>query len=208
MTNNTSITNDKRPLIRETRLKGMRNLKDYIDTDIKIEWEGSYSLKDIGFNESEYTYSLKDAILNDEAIDYGIYQIYGYHPVYGNNVLLYIGKAQKQTFAKRIAQEGWEYNEDSKNLQIYVGRIYNVYDNDDDTWDKFIDIAEKMLIYSHEPARNSSNILNITKDVKKLKLFENIRIFNYGRYKSIMPEISGEMWIKESDDEMKLFGEE
>ena len=185
-------------------------MRQYISkiTDIKIEWEGSYSLCDIGFNEDEYIYSLKNAKLNDEAMDYGVYQIYGCHPVYGTNVLLYIGKAQKQTFAKRISQEWWEYNQDSKNIQIYVGRIYNENDSDNEIWDKMIDMAEKMLIYSHEPARNSSNILNITKNQKELKQFEHIRIFNYGRYKSLMPEISGDLWIKEESDEMKLFGEE
>lgn len=183
-------------------------MKKYINkiTDIKIEWEGSYSLEEIGLNDITYNYSLKNAKLNDEAMDYGIYQIYGNHPVYGTNVLLYIGKAQEQTFAKRISREGWEYNEDSKNIQIYVGRIYNENNSSDEIWDKMIDIAERMLIYSHEPARNSSNILNITKNEEKLKIFEDVRIFNYGRYKSLMPEISGEMWIKELG-EMKLFGE-
>ncbi len=183
-------------------------MKKYINkiTDIKIQWEGSYNLEDIGFNDIEYNYSTKDSKLNDETMDYGIYQIYGYHPVYGTNVLLYIGKVQEQTFAKRIAKEGWEYNEDSKNIQIYVGRIYNENNSDDKAWNKLIDTAERMLIYSHEPARNSSNILNITKNKEKLKSFEDIRIFNYGRYKSLMPEISGEMWIKEFG-ETKLFGE-
>jgi hypothetical protein len=176
-------------------------------TNIKIEWEGSYSLEDIGFNDIEYTYSKKNSKLNDDSMDYGIYQIYGSHPVYGTNVLLYIGKAQNQTFATRIAQESWGYNEDSKNIQIYIGRIYNKYNSDDEIWDKMIDTAERMLIYSHEPARNSSNILNITRNKEKLKSFEDVRILNYGRYKSLMPEISGEMWIKEYGD-MKLFGEE
>lgn len=50
--------------------------------------------------------------------------MYGCHPIYGNDVLLYIGKAQKQTFAKRLSQEGWEYNEDAKNIKFYVGRLF------------------------------------------------------------------------------------
>ncbi|MES5869165.1 hypothetical protein [Bacillus cereus group sp. RP32] len=37
-------------------------------------------------------YSITDLVkLKNEEIDYGIYQIYGNHPVYGNDVLLYIG---------------------------------------------------------------------------------------------------------------------
>ena len=169
--------------------------------NISIGWSGPYRLKEIGFQEKTFKYSLKDAELNDESKDFGIYQIYGQHPVYGANVLLYIGKAQDQTFAKRISQEGWEYNEDAWNIQIYVGHIYNdTKNNSTDIWDKYIDSAERMLIYAHEPARNSSNILNITKNINKLKELEDVRIFNYGNYRSLMPEISGEMWIKESDD--------
>ena len=72
--------------------------------------------------------------------------------------------------------------------------------------EKMIDIAEKMLIYSHEPARNSSNIRTISRNEDKLKEFENVRVFNYGSYKSLMPEISGEMWIKEELN-LTLFGE-
>ena len=174
--------------------------------NIKIEWYGSYSLKDIGYNDNEDRYSLSDIELNDETKDYGIYQIYGNHPVYGTNVLLYIGKAQKQPFAKRISQENWEYNTDANNIKIYIGRIYNEKKYSDNIWEKMIDIAEKMLIYSHEPARNSSNIRTISRNEDKLKEFENVRVFNYGSYKSLMPEISGEMWIK---DELNLilFGE-
>ena len=46
---------------------------------IEIEWEGPISVND----------TIK--LINDN--DYGIYQIYGTHPVFGSNTLLYIGKA-------------------------------------------------------------------------------------------------------------------
>jgi len=60
---------------------------------IHINWDGPYTLED-----------LPD--LRDENIDYGVYQIYGGHPVYGSSVLLYIGKAESQTFGTRIAEYG------------------------------------------------------------------------------------------------------
>lgn len=174
----------------------MRNEKRM--KDIRIKWKGPYSLKDI-------------RNVNDESIDYGIYQIYGTHPIYGSNVLLYIGQANDQTFAKRISQETWEYNEDYKNVQIYAGYIYNLdnaeSDNNDGVWGKAIKDAEKMLIYSHSPAFNSSNILTISRNKNELKAMEDIRIFNYGSHRSLMPEVSGEMWIKEFGD-IKLFGKE
>jgi len=178
--------------------------------DIRIEWEGSFSLYDIGYNDKNKKYELTKAKLNDKYKDYGVYQIYGFHTLYGNSVLLYIGKAEDQTFAKRISQEGWEYSLDYKNIQIYVGRFYNISDSDplnnDGVWNKIISHAEKLLIYAHEPAVNSSNIRTLSRDERIIKQYENTRILNYGVHRSLMPEISGEMWVKEFG-KIKLFGE-
>ena len=173
--------------------------------NIRIEWDGPYSLIDIGYNEETGKYTLDD-ILNDECKDFGIYQVYGFHPIYGNDVLLYIGQAARQTFAKRLSQEAWEYNADYKNIKFYVGRLFaKNQPPSEKIWDKMIDIAEKMLIFAHEPARNSSNILTISRDKAKLEEFKNIRIFNYDNYRSLMPEISGELWIKEFEDYNGVF---
>jgi len=77
---------------------------------IHIEWDGPFKLDQL----SE---------LNNIDIDFGIYQIYGSHPIYGADVLLYIGKADRQTFCQRIAQEEWIYNCDSKSVKVYIGRL-------------------------------------------------------------------------------------
>ena len=42
--------------------------------------------------------------------DYGLYQIYGQHPAYGENALLYIGKAEDNKFSTRL-NERWEFIE-------------------------------------------------------------------------------------------------
>jgi hypothetical protein len=57
---------------------------------IQIHWEGPYKLTEL-------------STLMNTTTDYGIYQIYGKHPVYGSDVLLYIGKADYQTLGKRIS---------------------------------------------------------------------------------------------------------
>ena len=89
---------------------------------------------------------------------------------YGNDVLLYIGKAETQTFAKRLSQEAWEMNPDSENLKFYVGRLFDEeHVKSIDAWNQLINRTEKMLIYSHEPARNSSTILTIIQDTKILE---------------------------------------
>lgn len=56
---------------------------------INIQWHGGYSLNEL-------------TELNNVSKDYGVYQLYGSHPVCGSNVLLYIGKAVHQTFANRV----------------------------------------------------------------------------------------------------------
>lgn len=170
--------------------------------EVRIEWDGPYSLNDIGYIEEKETYTSVSIKLNDSNKDYGIYQVYGHHPVYGNDVLLYIGKADDQTFAKRLSQEGWEYNSDYKNIKFYIGRFF-LADNEKhptlDEWSIMIDKVERMLIYAHSPAVNSSNILTIHRDDNKLKEFYNIRIFNYNCHRSLMKEVSGEMWVKGFD---------
>jgi len=165
--------------------------------NIRIEWDGPYNLTDIGYDKDNMNYKGEINCLNNEYEDFGIYQVYGCHPIYGNDVLLYIGKAAQQTFSKRLSQEGWENNIDYENIKFYVGRLFaHKQPNLIEEWDKMIDQAERMLIYAHEPARNSSNILNVTKNKDKLEEFKNIRIFNYDNYRSLMPEVSGELWIK------------
>jgi len=158
--------------------------------EIRIEWDGPYKLADIGYDKEKY--KIKNSKLNNPEKDYGIYQVYGFHPVYGNNVLLYIGQAKDQTFAKRLPQEEWKFNYDFKNIQIYVGRLlFTDKQPNLNEWKRLVDIAEKMLIYAHAPAMNSSNIASISRDKQFLKEWGNIRIFNYDQCRSLFPEISG-----------------
>ena len=63
------------------------------ETVIHIQWEGPLSVNDA-------------QELNDPDSDFDLYQVYGQHPVYGTGTLIYIGKAQNQTFGQRIKQEG------------------------------------------------------------------------------------------------------
>lgn len=147
-----------------------------MEKTIHFKWSGPFSLKNL-------------KILNNTTNDYGIYHIYGTHVIYGQNVLLYIGKAQEQTFFTRINQEDWQDDQDPMKIEIYTGRIIGKNTTDDKEWGKQIDLCEKLLIYSHAPAYNAHNINSIPE--QKL---ENIRIFNWGAYKNLLPEISGKRW--------------
>ena len=157
---------------------------------IMLTWDGPYCLDDI---EKEIEHLGKSG---------GIYQIYGVHPIYGSNVLLYIGKAVQQTFSKRIKQEShWWDDSDADNVQIYTGRIFDkeLYQDKNYNLDKDIGLAEQVLINTHLPAHNSSNINTISRKEKILAEVSNIRVINWHRYRDLMPEVSGDILVDEDD---------
>lgn len=142
---------------------------------IHVEWSGPHS----------YAEALA---LQDEYTDFGVYQIYGSHPVYGSDVLLYIGKADQQTFGKRLGQENWNYhNQDSSRVMVYVGRLagYGSTPRNDD-WSRQISLVERLLIYSHWPAGNSSG-LNVSFGLE----LHDVHVLNWGQYRDLLPEVSG-----------------
>lgn len=145
---------------------------------IHIEWEGPFHLCD-----------LDAGALDDSSRDYGLYQVYGAHTVYGSDVLLYIGKADRQTFNTRLKQEKWDLNKDAKSLSIFVGRVAGYQVPTNQSWSDEITLAEKLLIFAHAPARNSQNI----QDIPGLEL-KNIHVLNWGCFRSLLPEVSGARW--------------
>jgi hypothetical protein len=77
----------------------------------------------------------------------------GMHPVYGAEVLLYIGKAQDQTFAKRLGEERayWEAEGDFQPLSLCVGRLAGAVTPCQEDWRAEIDQAARLLVYAHAP---------------------------------------------------------
>lgn len=142
---------------------------------VDIDWQGPIKLKEL-------------SKVNDYSKDYGIYQIYGFHPVYGSNVLMYIGLAAKQTFCQRIKQEGWEANKDAENIEVYVGRLCGETPSVEE-WERLIAKVEKLLIFSHTPASNQSNIGTIP-----FSDLEDLHIINWGNHRSLASEVSGQRW--------------
>ncbi|MFZ3577870.1 hypothetical protein [Virgibacillus sp. DJP39] len=143
---------------------------------IQIQWEGSFKLIDL-------------PTLKNEETDYGIYQIYGKHPIYGSDVLLYIGKADCQTLGKRISQENWIDTNDSNNTKIYIGKLHGPTIPSEEIWSKEIDLAERLLIYVHKPAYNSKSISSLP-DTE----LQSVHILNWGHHRDLLPELSGLRW--------------
>lgn len=150
------------------------------ETIYDVYWEGPYTV--------EY---LKTDLSKTQNENYVLYKIYGTHPVYGRDVLLYIGMT-KQGLKERLKQhDDWIDNEFDP-CKIYVASVgkfeswkkagyYEIYEAlDSDTIKK----VESILIFAHQPVYN-------TRSKKNAEDAKNIRVFNTGRLGSLMPEISG-----------------
>ena len=133
-----------------------------------------------------------------EASDYGIYQIYGVHPVYGSDTLLYIGQAKGETFGHRFAQSDrtWMAAEcmgdsNTASIRIHTGRVHVKDDRHPGNarWDEWIDCAEKLLISSHSPAWNAKEVGGLKE--KETDSYKDCHVLNWGQYGHLQPEVSG-----------------
>ena len=142
---------------------------------INIKWEGPLTLQ--------------EAYEKDGESDYGIYQCYGDHPVYGLDVLFYIGKAQDQTFGARLSNHDHNFRNWDQKIEIYLGRIYTEKKTQlsDTEWGSLIDRAEKLLIPACWPALNCQGIKG-TSNVDEVK---DLLILNWGKFRSLLPAVSG-----------------
>ena len=163
--------------------------------EIFVEWDGPYNYNDvINCDKPVGDFAIKPS-------DMGLYQIYGSHPLYGENVLIYIGKTEDgKGFCKRLRNRGVIVdNKDTKNVQIYLGRIFYDDSSKDNALEISADIAkaESLIIHYHKPAHNSSNI-------NSLKYAdEDFVVINTGSYRSLHQEISTQAFTKE----LKIYAE-
>jgi hypothetical protein len=145
---------------------------------IEIIWEGPFSAKD----------------LKDLGNKKGLYQIYGTHPTYGSNSLLYIGKTE-DNFTNRISSHHndwlkYEYDE----IKIYLGTVHTSLETGEDAT---ILLAEKLLIYYCVPGYNSNELAD-------LRIAANdIILLNYGRIARLPTEVSTVWYHSKLWDEKK-----
>jgi len=108
---------------------------------IEIRWKGPFKLEEI-------------KKLNG-ATDYGIYQIYGTHNIFGPDALLYIGQANEQAFGVRIPQHNDWINAESSVVDVYIGKLGGIDKISNNKWAGMINRAEKLLVYFCSPLYNS-----------------------------------------------------
>jgi hypothetical protein len=156
---------------------------------VHIIWEGNFSVDEVIKNKS-----------GDN--DYGVYQIYGKHPIYGLNSLLYIGIATDQTFSKRFDEHNkkWLRDLDLSSVTVCLGDVYlqpgKVYKESEDfvspeEWERITKQCEQLLIYALAPGYNSRN----KQSINELELRE-LHILNWGDRRDLFPEISGDRWTE------------
>ncbi|MFH2094801.1 MAG: hypothetical protein ABIJ16_03795 [Bacteroidota bacterium] len=149
---------------------------------IEITWDGPFSLSEI--------------INNDvECQGMGLYQIYGLHPIYGQNSLLYIGytiDSYTQSIPKH--NDGWiKFHFDE--VKIYLGRIENEEDSEEAVKKKIVE-AQRLLVYYCAPAYNAySDSIYKGEDTGTI-------VLNFGKISCLPIEVStfwyySETWEKE-----------
>ena len=159
---------------------------------IHIEWDGPYSLDQL-------------ETLKDVHKDHGLYQVYGHHPIYGSNVLLYIGQTCGRTFGERIAEHnfGGGSQEDRAHIEVYVGRLKGATATpSSDDWRNEINWAEKLLLYVHGPAYNPQHMMELNEADPRVS---DARVFNWGSIRALRPEVSGRRWTKAAMDEANAY---
>ena len=154
---------------------------------IHVQWDGPYD-----YEEAEG--------LNNKNYDYGVYQVYGSHPVYGSDVLVYI---DWQTTGHSVRDLGTETI-----LRLFVlGKTAGTSVTMLVAWraarfrttklgPKRFSIVEKLLIYSHRPAANSQNIRSIPGATE----LEDVHILNWGNRRDLLYEVSGRTMTSRYDD--------
>ena len=124
---------------------------------VDLTWEGPFP---VDYDRDTDSYSWTNALsgLDDLAKCGGLYQIYGRHPVYGQNVLLYIGcvspAASNRTLVQRLNEHVRTRFLYTTNLAAHMAAVKSEGLKDGVT----IEVIESILIYAHQPALNRQNI--------------------------------------------------
>lgn len=146
--------------------------------------------------EGPYTDGTLSEISEQDYKKYVLYNVYGSHPLYGNNVLLYIGMTERGTKKRLSEHDYWMDEERFGPSKIYVASIGRFKDwessNEIEVFEapprEVIEQVESLLILAHQPAHNSSS-------KKSAENASKVRLFNTGNYGDLIREVSGKfLW--------------
>lgn len=146
---------------------------------IKIEWSKSYPIAP-----DTYLYNGKVEFENQNTSNC-LYQLYGDSPIYGQNVLLYIGKSKNGEIRLNQHMKG-KVNR-VLNLSIRFGEL----EYGKNVKDAGLSVPEEILICSVKPSYNSASINSIENSQSK----HLILIQNRGNRGSLPLELSNYWWL-------------
>ncbi len=150
---------------------------------VRVNWDGPFSVEEV----------LK---MHNEETDYGVYQIYGRHVVFGAGSLLYVGMAEEQTFATRFGQHQQQWLKQELDVTVHVGRLNEEDYHTDSAWKDWrtkVHDVEALTIYWHSPPYNSKNIGGYYRDP--------LHVQNWGRRGALLPEYTSHWKLLRPDDE-------
>ena len=138
-----------------------------------------------------------------DADKYCLYQMYGHHPLYGRNVLLYIGSTTR-SLEQRLQEHAWWAEKEYDRLTSCAGSLGEFeswkkwHDDPIEHYDKpesdLVEPVEQLLIYATQPAYNIKSKLSA-------RGAKGLRIFNTGRFAQLFPEISYRYFVDDLDEE-------
>ena len=119
-----------------------------------------------------------------------LYALYGTHPVYGPDVLLYIGMTERGVGIRLSEHADWiEYEPERVKIRVAsMGEIQSWEGwEENERYERAqkadVEAVETLLIYTHQPAYN-------TRNKESLEKGRGIRVFNTGNFGSLLLEIS------------------
>lgn len=118
-----------------------------------------------------------------------LYQLYGYHILYGDSVLLYIGRTMD--YCRREGQHARSWTKYEQNVSVYLAPLTTEC-TDQSHIDTLLADVERLLVFTHSPAYNS----RLLSWVPTLYAHKNLVVRNYGRKMSLLPEISLSHWVQ------------
>ena len=150
---------------------------------VEIEWHPRIQVET---DQETWDYSLSNipkACLSRSSF----YCIYGYHPVYGPDVLLYIGETKKTDGSSRdVSKRVREHLSGRFWAHTYLSISIGVPNKDLDR--EAVEAIESILIAAHMPALNRKHIDCALPTAKKYL------VRNYGFVRSLVTECSGGYW--------------
>ena len=118
--------------------------------------------------------------------DLGLLAIYGSHPVFGDDALLYLDEARDAPFARRVERVAhWTALLPSE-PDVYLGRLGGVEPVPEAVWHDCIRDAYRLLVFFHSPPWNSRGI-------DHHRVAEPTAVLNLGRRHRLALEVSN-LW--------------